>query len=82
MKGLIIAIQFLTRLPTPRLAVSSAEFAASMRWFPWISIAAMRPGACAEEGSASASAATTRRRMRSLDNESTPDLGAVEGAAH
>ncbi|WP_374526653.1 adenosylcobinamide-GDP ribazoletransferase [Sphingopyxis sp.] len=34
MKGLIIAIQFLTRLPTPRLAVSSAEFAASMRWFP------------------------------------------------
>ncbi|MBN8843994.1 MAG: adenosylcobinamide-GDP ribazoletransferase [Sphingomonadales bacterium] len=34
MKGLIVAIQFLTRLPTPRLAVSGAEFAASMRWFP------------------------------------------------
>ena len=34
MKGLIVAIQFLTRLPTPRIAVSSDEFAASMRWFP------------------------------------------------
>lgn len=34
MKGLIVAIQFLTRLPTPRITVSSAEFAASMRWFP------------------------------------------------
>ena len=31
MKGLIVAIQFLTRLPTPRIAVSSDEFAASMR---------------------------------------------------
>lgn len=34
MKGLVIAIQFLTRLPTPRLSVTSDEFAASMRWFP------------------------------------------------
>ncbi|APZ98856.1 adenosylcobinamide-GDP ribazoletransferase [Sphingopyxis sp. QXT-31] len=34
MKGLVVAIQFLTRLPTPRIAVSSEEFAASMRWFP------------------------------------------------
>jgi adenosylcobinamide-GDP ribazoletransferase len=34
MKGLIVALQFLTRLPTPRLSVSSEEFAASMRWFP------------------------------------------------
>lgn len=34
MKGLVVAIQFLTRLPTPRLAVSGDEFAASMRWFP------------------------------------------------
>lgn len=34
MKGLIVALQFLTRLPTPRLTVSEAEFAASMRWFP------------------------------------------------
>lgn len=40
MKGLIVAIQFLTRLPTPRLTVSSAEFAASMRWFPVVGLIA------------------------------------------
>ena len=34
MKGLIIATQFLTRLPTPRLSVSERDFARSMRWFP------------------------------------------------
>jgi adenosylcobinamide-GDP ribazoletransferase len=34
MKGLIVALQFLTRLPTPRISVSEEEFAASMRWFP------------------------------------------------
>lgn len=34
MKGLIVALQFLTRLPMPRITVSSDEFAASMRWFP------------------------------------------------
>ncbi|HET6525348.1 adenosylcobinamide-GDP ribazoletransferase [Sphingopyxis sp.] len=38
MKGLIVAIQFLTRLPTPRVTVSSAEFAASMRWFPAVGL--------------------------------------------
>lgn len=34
MKGFVIALQFLTRLPLPRIGVSEAEFAASMRWFP------------------------------------------------
>jgi adenosylcobinamide-GDP ribazoletransferase len=34
MKGLLIALQFMTRLPGPRLTVSDAEFSASMRWFP------------------------------------------------
>ena len=34
MKGLIIALQFLTRLPMPDVPVDSASFAASMRWFP------------------------------------------------
>ncbi|MGI9375819.1 MAG: adenosylcobinamide-GDP ribazoletransferase [Tsuneonella suprasediminis] len=34
MKGLVVAIQFLTRLPTPRLTVSGEEFAHSIRWFP------------------------------------------------
>ena len=38
MKGLIVAIQFLSRLPTPRVAVSSEEFAASMRWFPAVGL--------------------------------------------
>ncbi|WP_447757780.1 adenosylcobinamide-GDP ribazoletransferase [Sphingopyxis fribergensis] len=38
MKGLIVAIQFLTRLPAPRIAVSSDEFAASMRWFPAVGL--------------------------------------------
>lgn len=38
MKGLIVAIQFLTRLPTPRITVSGEEFAASMRWFPAVGL--------------------------------------------
>lgn len=38
MKGLIIAIQFLTRLPSPRVTMSSDEFAASMRWFPAVGL--------------------------------------------
>lgn len=38
MKGLIVAIQFLTRLTTPRLTVAAAEFAASMRWFPAVGL--------------------------------------------
>lgn len=37
-KGLIVATQFLTRLPTPRIAVSSEEFALSMRWFPAVGL--------------------------------------------
>lgn len=34
MKGFILALQFLTRLPTPRVMANEAAFAASMRWFP------------------------------------------------
>lgn len=34
MKGLIIALQFLTRLPMPNVQMDAASFAASMRWFP------------------------------------------------
>lgn len=34
MKGLVIATQFLTRLPTPRMNVGDRDFAQSMRWFP------------------------------------------------
>ncbi len=38
MKGLLIAVQFLTRLPAPRITVSGDEFAASMRWFPAVGL--------------------------------------------
>jgi adenosylcobinamide-GDP ribazoletransferase len=31
---LVVAIQFLTRLPTPRIASDGDDFAASIRWFP------------------------------------------------
>ena len=34
MKSLIIAVQFMTRLPMPRVHAKDASFAASMRWFP------------------------------------------------
>lgn len=34
MKGFILALQFLTRLPTPRVAAGREAFARSMRWFP------------------------------------------------
>ncbi|MDI1295024.1 MAG: adenosylcobinamide-GDP ribazoletransferase, partial [bacterium] len=38
MRGLIIAIQFLTRLPTPRIAVGEGDVARSMRWFPAVGL--------------------------------------------
>jgi adenosylcobinamide-GDP ribazoletransferase len=34
MKSLILALQFLTRLPMPRVTASEQDFARSMRWFP------------------------------------------------
>jgi adenosylcobinamide-GDP ribazoletransferase len=37
-KGLILALQFLTRLPTPQVATDEAGFAASMRWFPAVGL--------------------------------------------
>ena len=36
MKRLVIAIQFLTRLPTPRIVSNADDFAASIRWFPLV----------------------------------------------
>jgi adenosylcobinamide-GDP ribazoletransferase len=33
-KRLFVAIQFLTRLPTPRITSDAEDFAASIRWFP------------------------------------------------
>ena len=34
MKRLILAIQFMTRLPMPSVAADAEDFAASIRWFP------------------------------------------------
>lgn len=38
MKGLIVALQFLTRLPMPAIVVDDAAFARSMRWFPAVGL--------------------------------------------
>jgi adenosylcobinamide-GDP ribazoletransferase len=37
-KGFIIALQFLTRLPMPAIVVDDAAFARSMRWFPAVGL--------------------------------------------
>ena len=34
MKGLVLAIQFLTRLPMPKVTANETDFARSIRWFP------------------------------------------------
>lgn len=39
MKRLFIAFGFLTRLPVPRVAADSADFAAAIRWFPLVGLA-------------------------------------------
>lgn len=39
MKGVILSLQFLTRLPLPRVQATEQEFAASMRWFPVAGVA-------------------------------------------
>ena len=38
MKGFVIALQFLTRLPMPAIVVDDAAFARSMRWFPAVGL--------------------------------------------
>jgi adenosylcobinamide-GDP ribazoletransferase len=38
MKGFILALQFLTRLPTPRITADEAAFVGSMRWFPAVGL--------------------------------------------
>lgn len=39
MKHLILALQFLTRLPLPRVEADASDFAAAMRWFPLAGLA-------------------------------------------
>lgn len=38
MKGFVLALQFLTRLPTPCVKADDDAFAASMRWFPAVGL--------------------------------------------
>ena len=38
MNGFILALQFLTRLPTPHIKADAAAFARSMRWFPAVGL--------------------------------------------
>ena len=38
MKRLVIALQFLTRLPMPRVTATAQDFARSMRWFPAVGL--------------------------------------------
>ncbi|MGC4252584.1 MAG: adenosylcobinamide-GDP ribazoletransferase [Sphingobium sp.] len=38
MKGFLIAVQFLTRLPTPRIAFTPADFSSAMRCFPAVGL--------------------------------------------
>jgi len=38
MKGFILALQFLTRLPAPRVTADAEDFARSMRWFPAVGL--------------------------------------------
>lgn len=37
-RGFLLALQFLTRVPAPRIVASDQDFAASMRWFPAIGL--------------------------------------------
>lgn len=39
MKHLILALQFLTRIPLPRVEADADDFAAAMRWFPLAGLA-------------------------------------------
>ena len=38
MKRFLVAVQFLTRLPTPRIASDEADFVASICWFPAVGL--------------------------------------------
>lgn len=38
MRRFLVAVQFLTRLPTPRVASDETDFAASIRWFPAVGL--------------------------------------------
>ncbi|UYY59213.1 adenosylcobinamide-GDP ribazoletransferase [Sphingomonas sp. S2-65] len=38
MRGLIVALSFLTRLPVPRVTADAGDFAAAIRWYPAVGL--------------------------------------------
>lgn len=90
MKGFLLAIQFLTRLPTPRLRTTEADFAASMRWFPAVGLvigalvagAALAAGAIDPWTAAFATLATWVWVTGALHLDGLADLADAGGAIH
>lgn len=90
MKGFIIALQFLTRLPMPAIAVDDAAFARSMRWFPaaGLVIGALVAGAAWAAGlvdnrlGALAALIVCVGLTGALHLDGLSDLADVSGAAH
>lgn len=90
MKGLVIALRFLTRLPMPQVAMDPARFAASMRWFPVAGIAvgavvavSFRLSACVDSWIAAlAGLAAWVAVTGALHLDGLSDLADAKGAAH
>lgn len=90
MTGLILALQFLTRLPTPRVKADADAFAASMRWFPaagliigLIVAAAARVGALIDPWTGALAALVAWVAVTgALHLDGLSDLADATGAAH
>lgn len=90
MKGLILALQFLTRIPTPKIPATNTEFAASMRWFPVAGLfvggavtGAAWLGACLDDWCAALAALVAWVLITgALHLDGLSDLADVSGAAH
>ena len=90
MKSLLLAIQFLTRLPLPAFVASDAEFAASMRWFPLVGllIGALVAGAAVLAGRGDAWVGALAALVvwvgvsGALHLDGLADLADARGAAH
>ncbi|MCW4461049.1 adenosylcobinamide-GDP ribazoletransferase [Sphingomonas sp. BT-65] len=90
MKRLILALQFLTRLPMPRVAGSAEDFAASMAWFPVAGLAvgavvagSFWLGAQADPWVAALAALTAWVAVTgALHLDGLADLADAKGAAH
>ncbi|WP_423603788.1 adenosylcobinamide-GDP ribazoletransferase [Sphingomonas sp. MS122] len=90
MKRLILALQFLTRLPVPRVTGSAEAFAASMAWFPAAGLAvgavvagAFRLGGLADPWVAALAGLSAWVMVTgALHLDGLADLADAKGAAH